>query len=679
MPILAPILAARWSQDAVLSVAERLDVSDRLIRFYTRHLPQHPAWGISADINAVTATQQSILSTHLATRSLDTVYREILARFAHTYPDQTLASLIGAKDASGLFHTAVTVPGVFTRAAYDGAIANAIDAAAANSTVPNDWVLGTDAPALAIEGSTAEVRNRVDVANAAKGASFKARLRDRYFGDYANHWQAMMNSLQWEGAPTMPVAIDQAQRLTDPRHSPLNALMRSLAYQGSIGGAAHASLPNIGTIPGIAAASKMLPFPVVDQGNSIDVPHHHAQSLPMLAVFRPIFQLLGQHPAPANANAGVASEYTDASLVRFMDKLTALRLKLQQTSGVPANAADLRTKQTLRALFEGSDPSLADAQSYARWAQASMGSEWAGMADALFVRPIAQLGRQVAQSAQDGINAAWHKTILATWHRSFAGRYPFAPSNNDASIPELVRFIRPDGGLIDNFVRTHLAGMLQREGNQWVPISFAAATPTFDPEFLLALNTLQRIASHLQAHGDLQYRFDLQPVPTPGLTDTILLLDGKRLRYSIHYFNERETWHAFRWPALHPDNPGTRLQWQTINAGTNKNFEFQGRWAWLRMLEMAEVVPIDGAMFKLTWQSIPDVREPDSASTATADDSLASRDALRRAPSALNYPISYLIRTDRGRGPHNLLALRDFVMPSRIFMDTAPTVETESL
>jgi type VI secretion system protein ImpL len=37
------------------------------------------------------------------------------------------------------------------------------------------------------------------------------------------------------------------------------------------------------------------------------------------------------------------------------------------------------------------------------------------------------------------------------------------------------------------------------------------------------------------------------------------------------------------------------------------------------------------------------------------------------------YPIRYLMRTELGQGPLELLALRGFVLPSRIFADRAPT------
>ncbi len=89
---------------------------------------------------------------------------------------------------------------------------------------------------------------------------------------------------------------------------------------------------------------------------------------------------------------------------------------------------------------------------------------------------------------------------------------------------------------------------------------------TFDPEFLKTINILQRIGAHMLVQGDPQYRFELKPIATPGLTDTKLTIDGQKL----HYYNQRETWNRMTWPASNLQDPGTLLQWQTEKAGTNK-------------------------------------------------------------------------------------------------------------
>ncbi len=175
---------------------------------------------------------------------------------------------------------------------------------------------------------------------------------------------------------------------------------------------------------------------------------------------------------------------------------------------------------------------------------ASLGTEWAGMGEALFVRPIAQATQTIVLPAQASLNEGWQRSILVVWNQLFAGRYPFADTANDASLPEFAQFVRPQGGRIQMFLSTQLAGMLELQGDQWVPTA-AARDVRFDPEFLKFINVVQRIGSRMMAQGEPQYRFELKPVPTPGLTDTVLIIDGQRL----HYYNQRETWQRMAWPA----------------------------------------------------------------------------------------------------------------------------------
>jgi type VI secretion system protein ImpL len=342
---------------------------------------------------------------------------------------------------------------------------------------------------------------------------------------------------------------------------------------------------------------------------------------------------------------------------------------------------------------------LADIQAYAQLIAASLGAEWSGMGDALFVRPVAQATQIVLQPAQSSLNDAWRQSIVANWNKSFAGRYPFDNTDNDASIPELARFIRPQGGLVSTFLSTQLAGVLELQGDQWVEVNTRGGALQFDPAFLKAVNTLQRVAGHLMAQGEPQYRFDFKPIPTPGITDTILTIDAQKL----HYFNQRERWQALTWPSNDTQSIGTRLQWQTESAGTSKNFEFAGRWALIRMLERAKVEPIDNATFQLTWQAAPDTRVVQVAATAVAAsttpnaqkpahhtvddwsgsdavstehaalDSLVTQQPLTAPSPNLTYPLTYLMRTDVGKGPLELLALMGFTLPNRMFIERART------
>ncbi|WP_350260390.1 type VI secretion IcmF C-terminal domain-containing protein [Paraburkholderia bonniea] len=293
---------------------------------------------------------------------------------------------------------------------------------------------------------------------------------------------------------------------------------------------------------------------------------------------------------------------------------------------------------------------------------------------------IANPTRTVLQPAQASLNDAWQQTIGITWQRAFAGRYPFAGTPNDASVAELTRFLRRDGGLIPAFLGTQLAGVLELQGDRWVPVARDSQALAFDPAFLRAVNTLQRLAGPLLASGEAHYRFELKPVPTPGITDTVLTLDGQKL----HYYNQRETWQTMAWPSNDPQATGTRLQWQTAQAGTNKHFEFSGRWGLIRMLEQAEVEPLDGALTQLTWQARPDTWDTKLASSGVETSatqqqaeqanepdpqSLTAHGPRAAAPEVLTYPVRYQMRTEAGQGPLELLALRGFVLPQRIFIE----------
>ncbi|WP_439686629.1 ImcF-related family protein [Cupriavidus oxalaticus] len=656
---LAQRLMQHWSTDARITPGEQQDLGERLLKFYAQNLKANPAWRIEPRPELVAGARQTLLAVIGERNAEDTVYHGIINAFGdnggNKYPDQNLVSLTSGTDARGLVRTAATVPGVFTRQAYEGYVAPAIEAAARRTEIASDWVLSDGKPhgAQQTAGRSAE--------------ALQAALTEQYFADYADRWQAFMNSLQWEAASTLPAAIDQLKLMADARQSPVVALMKSVEYQGGAGVRKDSLSDTL-----VAKAQDLLGKKSV--GRETIEPDTAG---PLGAAFGPVLRLVGQQGQGANANTG---PHGDLSLQRFLDRATALRLRLQQVSN--SADADAQARRMAQALFQGKGSELADTHSYAQLMAASLGSAWAGMGEALFVRPIAQATQAVLQPAQASMNDAWRQGIAMVWGRAFAGRYPFAESANDASLPELARFLRPQTGLIGAFLGTQLAGVLELQGDQWVPAAAGGQALAFDPAFLKAVNTLQRIAAHMLAQGEPRYRFEVKPIPTPGLTDTLLTLDGQ----TLHYYNQREHWQAMTWPATDAQDLGTRLQWQTEKAGTNKSYEFGGRWGLVRMLERARIEPLDSATYQLTWQGMPDSgadskavkagsndSPPDRHEQDSADpDALTARAAKPPPPAEVDYPLSYQMRTEVGQGPLEMLALRGFVLPSRIFVGGEP-------
>ncbi|EHP37669.1 hypothetical protein OR16_41506, partial [Cupriavidus basilensis OR16] len=297
----------------------------------------------------------------------DTVYRGVIHAFGENggskYPDQTLAALTAGTDTRGLFRSAAVVPGIFTRQAYEGYVAPAIEQAAKRTEIANDWVLTDGRPPQAQLAQQTAGRS---------AEALQAAFTEQYFADYAERWQGFMNSLQWEPAPTLPAAIDQLKLMADARQSPVIALMKSLEYQGGAG-ARKDSLSDTLVAKAQDLLGKKETAPEVAKPDAAG---------PLGAAFGPVLRLVAQGQA-AGANPGANG---DLSLQRFLDRATALRLRLQQVSN--SADADAQARQMAQALFQGKGSELADTQAYAQLMAASLGSQWAGMGEALFVRPI---------------------------------------------------------------------------------------------------------------------------------------------------------------------------------------------------------------------------------------------------------------------------------------------------
>jgi type VI secretion system protein ImpL len=75
------------------------------------------------------------------------------------------------------------------------------------------------------------------------------------------------------------------------------------------------------------------------------------------------------------------------------------------------------------------------------------------------------------------------------------------------------------------------------------------------------------------------------------------------------------------------------------------------------MLEKARVKPLDDTRYELVWNSGTGGDAPSAASAATGD----------RAEGT-TAPLRYVLRTQAGAGPLDLLKLRGFQMPERIFV-----------
>ncbi|MRS20909.1 type VI secretion protein VasK [Enterobacteriaceae bacterium RIT692] len=453
--------------------------------------------------------------------------------------------------------------------------------------------------------------------------ALKAQLTSRYFADYSAAWLNFLNSLRLQPAPTLSDAIDQLTLMADVRQSPLVALMNTLNVQGrtgQTGGALADSL--VKSAQNLFSKEKL---PAIDQ--------NAGPSGPLDATFGPLLSLTDAQGSSSSMN-----------LRTFLTRVTQVRLRLQQVT----NAADPQamTQTLAQTVFQGKTVDLTETRDYGSLIAAGLGQEWSGFGQTVFVRPMEQAWQQVLSPAAESLNAQWQQAVVSEWNSAFGGRYPFKNVSSEVSLPLLAKYLNSDTGRITRFLQTRLNGVLHREGTRWVPDSINAQGLTFNPAFLKAINALSQISDVVFTTGEAGLHFELRPGTAAGVSQTTLTIDSQKLEY----VNQMPAWKRFTWPA-DTEAPGATLSWVSTEAGTRLYGDMPGGWGLIRLLDKAQVTANPGisSSWQLSWAA-PDGRT-----------------------------LNYILRTEAGDGPLALLRLRNFTLPSDIFLQSATTVAPEDL
>lgn len=570
-----------------------------LLDFYARNLSLHPGWRLNSDENLVNQIRTLLVRQMGARNSETSLYQKILLQVAHQYADMRLSDMTGDTDPARLFTTDAVVPGMFTRKAWDESVKPAIEKVVSGRREEMDWVL-SDSKSTVVQQDSPE--------------ALQARLKERYFADFSASWLDFLNSLHWQQAQTLSDAIDQLTLMADVRQSPLVALMNTLSLQGKTGQTGEALSDSL-----VKSAKNLLnkdAQPVIDQQAG-------AQG-PLDATFGPVLALM-------DGKAGGQGN-TSLSLQTFLTRVTQVRLKLQQV----VNAADPQamTQTLAQTVFQGKAVDLTETRDYGSLVAASLGQEWSGFGQTLFVQPLEQAWQQVLTPAAESLNAQWQASIVDDWNSTFGGRYPLKDTSSEVSLPLLARYLNSDSGRIARFLQTRLNGVLHKEGSHWVPDSINAQGLTFSPAFLTAVDQLSTLSDVVFTNGEAGMHFELRPGTAKDVMQTDLVIDNQKLSY----YNQLPAWKRFTWPN-DTEAPGASLSWISTQTGTRQFADLPGAWGLIRLLDKAEVTPYQGvnSSFNITWKA------PDGRS------------------------LNYTLRTEAGEGPLALLKLRNFTLPAQIF------------
>lgn len=374
-----------------------------LLDFYARNLAAHPNWRLMPDDNLVNQARTLLVRQMGARNSESSLYQKMLRQVANQYADMRLSDMTGDTDVERLFTTDAVVSGMFTRKAWEEAVKPAIEKVVSGRREEMDWVL-SDSKATAVQQDSPE--------------ALQAQLKERYFADFSGSWLEFLNSLHWQQAQTLSDSIDQLTLMADVRQSPLVALMNTLSIQGKTGQSGEALSDSL-----VKSAKNLLnrdEQPVIDQQTGV-----HG---PMDATFGPVIALMDNKGGQGSANL---------SLQTFLTRVTQVRLKLQQV----VNAADPQamTQTLAQTVFQGKAVDLTETRDYGSLVAASLGQEWSGFGQTIFVQPMDQAWQQVLTPAADSLNAQWQAAIVDDWNSTFGGRYPLKNTSSEVSLPLLAR------------------------------------------------------------------------------------------------------------------------------------------------------------------------------------------------------------------------------------------------
>ncbi len=478
-----------------------------------------------------------------------TVYNRIVfAEEAQQLPPVALSDLVDATY-SHMFRPAPEVPGVYTQRGWQTVVQDQIER---ESEDPNreEWVLGDAGNAGRFTASTEDL---------------KKELERLYFENYERAWLRFLQSVRYTPAGNLQAAATRLADLSDTYTSPLVLILARATEETTFeAGGQQQALEALEGARGRAAdrAADVA-------GNFInDDPH------PLSVRFKWLHDLQAVQGVPSGP------------LVNVFNELNELSLRLESISQDRALAADY----TRTALIQGGGE-LNAAISNVNRLRSLLRDQ---MRRQLLEEPIDEIWTLLLRQTRLHLNDVWNREVYSVYESRLAGRFPFeSESQEDADLNDVNDFFHPAEGLLAQFEETYLR---EYENRQWrnrgVRVS-ENVRQMFDQA--------ADIADHLFIGDEIGLEFQLQPDQTDMLSTSTLRPTLVRLEVhgQTNEYNQGgiRPWQRFIWPGF-PNEARVSVTTQRGNVLARSESR---EWAWLRLLDDADVTPRSPGEFRVTW------------------------------------------------------------------------------
>lgn len=490
----------------------------------------------------------------------DRVFDEIRSRAAARFAAVGLSTAAGPEAMKAGLESGTLVSGAFTREAWQSSIEPAIREAAEGALQRRDWVLdaGTQDD-LTLGGSPQQIRQS---------------LAERYRREHAAAWQRFADSVAVPPFRDLADAAQRLDRLADAAASPLARVVTEVARQSVLEEPRPAPTSGSGPSGWMRAVWATAPAPASGASGS-------AGAGSELAAFAGL-QSRGDAPAP---------------LVRYLQALAQVRKRLQALASQGDAGAGARALLAAT-LADSPDSELATALRLTDELLAAVPPGPRATLRPLLMGPLQASTAVLVAPAEAELNRRWTQEVHEPFVRSLGSKYPFDPNSRiEAGADEIARLFGPDGSLA-RYVQTTLGPLVTRRGDGFEALRRDEIGIRLRPEFARALPVWQASAAAAAAGpaaGDAT-AFQIRPLPSAGLVEYLLEIDGQALRYR----NAAAGWADFVWPGAGAP-AGVRIHGTTADGTTVAFVDAPGRYGLDRAFELAQRTRQADGSTELAW------------------------------------------------------------------------------
>lgn len=597
----------RASADEVNRLAERT------VAFYVSQIKEQDLPLIEKNAEVVGSSREVLRGAFRQLSAVERVYNELKARANTQFAPMTVGRILDSRDLD-LVAGSFSLPGAFTREAWDKYFRAAIVDASKGSIKGDDWVLATSS-----------------MENLSKDGDFERNrqaLEVLYKAEYATEWKKFLQGVAVVDFGSIENAARSLGKLSDQRNSALKQILSKAAYETSWDNPSQLSKSIESAKNSVIERTEKL----VLGKNTVTTASADKQLGEVGGKFSPIAILT------------TAGDGGRMPLSAYLDILAKLQVKLAQIAANPEPG--LPARQLMQATLSAGGSEFAEALTIIDGALlGGLPEESREIVRPLLVRPLIQAYATLIPLVEQDINRLWQAEVMNTW-RGLAGKYPFADSSNEASMAEIAKFLKPGEGVLPRFVEKNLSGLVTRRGNQLIPRTWANLGVAFTPAFLSGVAGLTAAGDTVLQEGE-GAKFELQPIPTPGLSEILIEVDGQSLRYR----NGPQSWSGFSWPNVSGSGvEGARIQVVSFAGVSTSVANFTGRLGLMRLLSQAQVDERNGGTAVLEWRLKPASGEPEKAVP----------------PDGAAETIRFNFRTVSGANPLSLSGFRRQALPEKI-------------